>query len=121
MAGTIESLDFEVILKDDKFKKSIDNDLKLARDLNAKLTDILNLKKKLNSETTNQLINAEKVRQAEAKTAQEIAKTALEQQKVATEVERTRILQEKHTGAANQNQRSERGLYYGLIDGPERA
>ena len=100
MAGTIESLDFEVILKDDKFKKSIDNDLKLARDLNAKLTDILNLKKKLNSETTNQLINAEKVRQAEAKTAQEIAKTALEQQKVATEVERTRILQEKHTGAA---------------------
>lgn len=100
MAGTIESLDFEVILKDDKFKKSIDNDLKLARDLNAKLTDILNLKKKLNSETTTQLVNAEKVRQAEAKTAQEIAKTALEQQKVATEVERTRILQEKHTGAA---------------------
>lgn len=100
MAGTIESLDFEVILKDDKFKKSIDNDLKLAKDLNTKLTDILNLKKKLNSETTNQLINAEKVRQAEAKTAQEIAKTALEQQKVATEVERTRILQEKHTGAA---------------------
>lgn len=100
MAGTIESLDFEVILKDDKFKKSIDNDLKLARELNTKLTDILNLKKRLNNETTTQLVNAEKVRQAEAKTAQEIAKTALEQQKVATEVERTRILQEKHTGAA---------------------
>jgi len=100
MAGTIESLDFEVILKDDKFKKSIDNDLKLARELNTRLTDILNLKKRLNNETTTQLVNAEKVRQAEAKTAQEIAKTALEQQKVATEVERTRILQEKHTGAA---------------------
>ena len=100
MAGTIESLDFEVILKDDKFKKSIDNDLKLARELNTKLTDILNLKKRLNNETTTQLVNAEKVRQAEAKTAREIAKTALEQQKVATEVERTRILQEKHTGAA---------------------
>ena len=100
MAGTIESLDFEVILKDDKFKKSIDNDLKLARELNTKLTDILNLKKRLNNETTTQLVNAEKVRQAEEKTAQQIAKTALEQQKVATEVERTRILQEKHTGAA---------------------
>lgn len=100
MAGTIESLNFEVILKDDKFKKSIDNDLKLARELNTKLTDILNLKKRLNNETTTQLVNAEKVRQAEEKTAQQIAKTALEQQKVATEVERTRILQEKHTGAA---------------------
>ena len=102
MAGTIDSLDFEVILKDDKFKKSIENDLKLARELNTKLTDILNLKKRLNGETTQQLVNAEKVRQAEAKTAQEVAKTALQQQKVATEVERTRILQEKHTGAARQ-------------------
>ena len=102
MAGTIDSLNFEVILKDDKFKKSIEADLKLAQDLNTKLTNILNLKKRLNTETTQQIVNAEKVRQAEERTAQEIAKTALQQQKVATEVERTRILQERHTGAARQ-------------------
>lgn len=102
MAGTIESLNFEVILQDEKFKKSVANDLKIAQDLNTKLTNILNLKKRLNSETTQQLVNAEKVRQAEQKTAEQIAKTALAQQKVATEVERTKILQERHTGAAKQ-------------------
>lgn len=102
MAGTIESLNFEVILQDEKFKKSVANDLKIAQDLNTKLTNILNLKKRLNSETTQQLVNAEKVRQAEQKTAEQIAKTALAQQKVATEVERTKNLQQKHAGAARQ-------------------
>ena len=86
----IESLNFEVLLKDDKFKKQIDADLKLARDLNVKLSDILNLKKKLNSETTQQLVNVEKVKQAEAKTAKEVAKAAVQQQKLATETERTK-------------------------------
>ena len=97
--GTIDSLNFEVLLLDDKFKKSVEADLKIAQDLNTKLTNVLNLKKRLNSETTQQIVNAEKVRQAEQKTAQEIAKTALQQQKVATEVERTRKIQEGHTGA----------------------
>ena len=99
MAGTIDELNFKVILNDKDFQKAVERDLKLAQDLNTKLTNILNLKKKLNGETTQQLVNAQKVAQAEQKTAQEVAKTALQQQKVATEVERTRALHGKVTGA----------------------
>ena len=99
MGGTIDQLNFEVILTDEKFDKRIRADLKLAESLNTELSNLLNLKKRLNGETTKEIVNAEKVRQAEEKTAQEKAKTAIQQQKLATEVEKTRNAQEKHTGA----------------------
>ena len=56
MAGTIDELNFKVILNDKDFQKAVERDLKLAQDLNTKLTNILNLKKKLNGETTQQLL-----------------------------------------------------------------
>lgn len=99
MAGTIDSLDFKVILDDKDFNATVQRDLKIARELNTQLTNVLNLKKKLNGETTQQLVNAEKVRQAEQKTAQEIAKTALQQEKVRTQTEKTAAAQRSHTGA----------------------
>lgn len=99
MAGTIDSLKFDVILNDKDFSKAVERDLKLARELNTKLTSILNLKKRLNGETTQQIVNAEKVRQAAEKTKQEYAKTALAYEKVRTQVEKTAAAARSHHGA----------------------
>jgi hypothetical protein len=99
MEGTIDQLNFEVILDDKKFTKAIEKDLEAANELNVKLSTVLNLKKKLNSETARQAINAEKVRTAEAKAEEAAARAALAQQKVATEMERTRAAAEGYAGA----------------------
>ena len=40
----LESLNFKVLLNDDEFKKKIEEDIKLAEELNSKLSDILNMK-----------------------------------------------------------------------------
>lgn len=106
MAGTIDQLNFEIILDDKKFKDLVETDLKLAQQLNTNLTAIFNLKARLDSVSTKEAVNAEKVAEATAKRATqeqklqtEMAKTALQQQKVATETERTRQAQEKNLGA----------------------
>ena len=91
--ATIEQLNFEVILNDKAFNKAIEADLKAAENLNTQLSRILNLKKQLNGQTTEQIVNAEKVRQAEEKTAQQVAKTALAQEKVKTQIEKTSAAQ----------------------------
>jgi len=106
MAGTIDQLNFEIILDDKKFKDLVQTDINLAKQLNTDLTAIFNLKAKLDAATSKEAVNAEKVAEATAKRATqeqklqtEMAKTALQQQKVATETERTRQLQEKNTTA----------------------
>ena len=106
MAGTIDQLNFEIILDDKKFKDLVQTDINLAKQLNTDLTAIFNLKAKLDAATTKEAVNAEKVAEATAKRATqeqklqtEMAKTALQQQKVATETERTRQAQEKNTSA----------------------
>lgn len=100
--GNIDQLNFEVILDDKKFNQQIERDLKAASELNTKLSSVLNMKKRLNKETTEQIINAERARQAEQKTAQEMAKTALAQEKVRTQAEKTAAAQRMHTGAVAQ-------------------
>lgn len=102
MQNPIEQLNFEVILKDEKFKASVQADLEAAKDLNRKLSDILNIKKTLDADTTKSLINMEKVTAAAAKTAQEKAKQALQEQKVRTEIERTTAAARAHTGAVRE-------------------
>lgn len=99
MADAIDQLNFEVILDDKKFVSRVSTDLELARDLNTSLSNLLNLKKRLNGETTKEISNAEKVKREVEKTNQEKAKTALAEQKVRTEIERTKALQNAHTDA----------------------
>ena len=43
----IENLNFEVILQDKDFRKRVDEDIKIAQDLNVKLSDALNFNKKV--------------------------------------------------------------------------
>lgn len=100
--GNIDQLNFEIILDDKKFNQLIEKDLKAANELNTKLSSVLNMKKRLNKETTEQIINAERARQAEQKTAQEMAKTALAQEKVRTQAEKTAAAQRSHTGAVKE-------------------
>ena len=98
----IKDLNFKVILDDKDFNKKIKADIDAANDLNLKLSKLLDLKAKLNNETTKQLVNAEKVKQAEQDTAKKMAQTAEAQQKVKTEIERTAAAQRSHTGAIRQ-------------------
>lgn len=106
MAGTIDQLNFEIILNDKKFEDIVKKDLDLAQQLNTNLTAILNLKARISTAATKESVSAERVAEATAKRAlqeqkvqTEIQKTALQQQKVATEAERTRIEHEKTVGA----------------------
>ena len=102
MANTIEQLNFEVILNDKAFNAAIEADLKAARELNTKLSGILNLKKQLNGQTTTQIVNAEKVRQEEQKTAQQVAKTAEAQERVRTQIEKTKNAQKGYADSVFQ-------------------
>ena len=88
MAGTIDQLNFEVILDDKKFTAQVEKDILLAKKLNTSLTTILNTKQKLNTTNTASVLSQEKVAQA-------AAKTALAEQKVRTEAEKTALAHQK--------------------------
>lgn len=88
MAGTIDQLNFEVILDDKKFTSQVEKDIQLAKKLNASLTTILNAKNKLNAANTASALSQEKIAQA-------AAKTALAEQKVRTEAEKTALAHQK--------------------------
>lgn len=47
MAGTIDQLNFEVLIKDDQFKEKVNADLALAKELNVQLSTLLDLQSKL--------------------------------------------------------------------------
>lgn len=95
--GNVDQLNFEVILRDEKFDKQIKKDLEMARRLNSDLSSILNLKKRLNSDTTAQIVNAEKVAQAEQRTAAATAKAAAEQSRAQRETTKTAQAQKQVT------------------------
>lgn len=46
MAGTIDQLNFEVLVKDDKFNEKIQADIKLAKEFNVELSELLDLQAK---------------------------------------------------------------------------
>ena len=88
--GNIKQLNFEILLNDEKFKKSVQADLKTAKSLNKQLSELLNLKQQLNAGTTKQLVNTEKVRQAELATAEAAEKVAQAKEKTKQAQEKTR-------------------------------
>lgn len=47
MAGTIDQLNFEVLIKDDQFKEKVNADLALAKELNVQLSTLLDLQSKM--------------------------------------------------------------------------
>ena len=75
MAGSIDNLNFEIILKDDEFGKKVQENIKLANELNVTLTKLLDLQSKVKAtgvktpNATQQIVNQEKVAAAQKKTA----------------------------------------------------
>lgn len=99
MAGTIDQLNFEVILDDKKFTAQVEKDILLAKKLNTSLTTILNTKNKLNTTNTASVLSQEKVAQA-------AAKTALAEQKVRTEAEKTALAHQRVKKSIEQSTKS---------------
>ena len=74
MAGTIDQLNFEVILKDESFEQKISKDLKLAEQFNISLSSLLDLQRKVGiggkgTNATRQAIDQQKLAKATADAA----------------------------------------------------
>ena len=109
MAGTIDQLNFEVILDDKKFTAAIERDLRTAKDLNAKLSTVLNLKNQLNRATANDVVASEKARKAtidrmtaEERLVTQKKKTEVQEKKVRTETDKTTASLRSQPGAVQQ-------------------
>lgn len=88
MAGTIDELNFKVILDDKDFDAKVKNDIKLARDLNTSLSTLLDLKKQIGKFTQDDVNNNRK--------AQQILKdNARAQEAITREKLKTKGVQEK--------------------------
>ena len=108
--GSIDQLHFKVILDDVKFGQQITKDIEKAKELNSSLTEILNLKNKINSTAKGSYLDEQKMAQAAAKTAEAKARQALQEQKVRTEVEKTALAQERARKAAVASGNAVKGL-----------
>lgn len=100
--GNIDQLNFQVILDDKEFTKRIQADMKLAEQLNASLSDVLDVKMKAEKirqasakASAKEQRDAEKLAALKEKTAQQAAKTALAEEKVRTQAERTATAQQR--------------------------
>ena len=67
--GTIDQLNFEVILRDEKFTARVQKDIELAKKLNTSLTSILTIRKQINSSYSAAATGAQKEAAAAEKTA----------------------------------------------------
>ena len=95
--GSVDSLNFSLILDDSEFNKKLEADRQAAKQFNTDLSEILSRRVKLESKAS--VLN-ERSAQAQAKTAlsqekvrTQTEKTALAAQKVVTEQERTKKIQ----------------------------
>lgn len=95
MAGNIDNLNFEVILNDKKFETAVKKDIELAKKLNTSLTQVLNLKNKINATSKSAFLDEQRMAREAAKTAAAKAKEALQWQKVRTEAEKTALANQK--------------------------
>lgn len=130
MPGTIDELNFKVILDDKDFNDRIQKDIKAAKDLNVQLSQLLQAKVKINTITAQeaasakrasdiaakQAIDQERIRKAAElaaaaeekkrtqaeKTNNEIRKGATESAKAAKEQQRTATEAQRTAAAANQ-------------------
>lgn len=75
MSGTIDNLNFEIILRDEEFSRKVKANIKLAEDLNISLTKLLELQSKVKTtgvktpNATQQIVNQEKIAAAQKRTA----------------------------------------------------
>ena len=74
--GTIDQLNFEVILNDTKFEAQVNRDLGLAKQFNKSLTEILNLKKSLATAERGVVNEVEKTAKAQQRAQAAIEKSA---------------------------------------------
>lgn len=93
--GTIDQLNFEVILNDTRFDTQIRKDIALANQFNTSLTNAINLRNKMNASSATAVVNEQKIAREAAKTAAEKAKQALAEQKVRTEANKTALAEQK--------------------------
>ena len=83
MANTIDELNFEVILSDEKFDAKIKEVEKKARDFNTSLSNVLNIQKISTQMSQKDVENARRVRQA--KVDEERAQEKINREKIKTE------------------------------------
>lgn len=93
--GTIDQLNFEVILNDTRFDTQIRKDIALANQFNTSLTNAINLRNKMNVASTTAVVNEQKIAREAAKTAKAKAQQALAEQKVRTEVNKTALAEQR--------------------------
>ena len=116
-SGNIDNLNFGVILHDEEFNKKIKADIEAAKKLNISLSQLLEIKARINQADANRAKSAaaalkeataeerlalakQKTATETARTAKETQKAALAQQKVATEAARTEKAQIQAAKAA---------------------
>jgi DNA repair exonuclease SbcCD ATPase subunit len=85
MANNIDNLNFKVILDDREFNTKIKADLKLAKDLNTQMSQLLDVQKKLQIQNSAAL-GQEKLRREQQKTASDAVK---QQQQIQREQDKT--------------------------------
>lgn len=94
--ANIDNLNFGVILKDDEFKKKIDEDMKLAKQLNVSLSALLDLQAK--------------IKQSGIKVTAKGANDAIRQEKLAAAIARRAAAEERLAIAQNDRRGSEERL-----------
>ena len=109
MPGTIDQLNFEVILDDKEFTAKVKQDIQLANQLNTSLSSLLNIKKQVGKFTQDDVTNNRKAQQilvdsarAQERITREKVRTEGVQKKINAQIERatkgyqsqSRILQE---------------------------
>lgn len=83
MAGTIDELNFKVILDDQEFDAKVKNDIRLANELNTSLSNLLNIKKQVGKFTQDDVTNNRKAQQILKDNAK--AQEAITREKIKTE------------------------------------
>lgn len=83
MAGTIDELNFKVILDDAEFDAKVKNDIKLAKELNISLSSLLDIQKKVGRFTQEDVNNNRKANQILKDNAR--AQEAITREKIKTE------------------------------------
>lgn len=126
MAGEIDNINFKVILDDTDFNDKIKADIKVAKDLNISVSQLLDLKRKIRqADAAREKAAASAAKEAaaeerlalakqktateQARTAKETQRAALAQQKVATEAARTEKAQTQAANAARRGEQAIRG------------
>ena len=105
--ANVDNLNFKVILDDTEFNTKVKRDIKLAQDLNTRLSNLLQIKARLTSLSAQDAASAKRQSDVLAKQAidqerikKAAAQTALEEEKVRTQAAKTAVEMQKITQAA---------------------